>query len=111
MIAAILSVSVEIQIGLFLILSFVCLLAIRPLVGTHIRGHLVRTNADSLIGMTATVTSKINNREGFGKAVIKGQEWSAVSEQDDTIIPEGSLVTIVSISGVKLIVKKEESLC
>lgn len=111
MIAAMMSLAVEVQLTCFLIISFVLLLTIRPIAGKYIKGHFTKTNVDSLVGMTAKVTSQINNREGFGAAIVRGLEWTAVSEDDDVIIPVGTLVTVVRISGVKLVVKKEESSC
>lgn len=105
MAAAMVEWSVEIQLTLFLVISFLLLATVRPVAGRYIKGHVTKTNVDSLIGMTAKVTSQINNREGFGTAVVRGQEWTAVSESDDIVIPAGTQVTIVRISGVKLIVK------
>lgn len=111
MIAAMLKFSIEVQLTCFLIAAFVLLLMIRPMADKYIKGNFTKTNVDSLIGMTAKVTSQINNREGFGAAIVRGLEWTAVAEDDDVIIPVGTLVTIVRISGVKLVVKKEESSC
>lgn len=108
MIGAIAGISVEAQLSLFLIVSFLLLLTVRPLAGRYIKGNVTKTNADSLIGMTARVTSQINNKEGFGAAIVRGQEWTAVSELENEIIPVGTEVTIVRIVGVKLIVKKKE---
>lgn len=105
MAAAMAEWSVEIQLTLFLVISFLLLVTIRPVAGRYIKGHITKTNVDSLIGMTARVTSQINNREGFGTAIVRGQEWTAAAESDDVVIPAGAQVTIVRISGVKLIVK------
>ncbi len=107
MIAAILSWSIEVQLIVFVIVSFILLMTVRPLASKYINGNFTKTNVDSLIGMTAKVTSEINNREGFGTATVRGLEWTAVAEDDNVIIPAGTLVTIVKISGVKLVVKKD----
>ncbi|MBQ8640466.1 MAG: NfeD family protein [Lachnospiraceae bacterium] len=109
MAAAMLNLSVEVQLTLFLVIAFILLATIRPAAGRYIKGHVTKTNVDSLIGMTAKVTAQINNREGFGTAVVRGQEWTAAAEDDDAVIPEGAMVTIVRISGVKLIVRREAS--
>ena len=50
----------------------------------------------------------IDNNNGFGTAVVKGQEWTALSANDDVVIPAGKLVVIVRISGVKLIVEEKK---
>ena len=54
--------------------------------GRFLQTKTVKTNVDSLIGDYATVTARIHNQEGFGKAVIRGQEWTAAAEKDDEII-------------------------
>ena len=46
--------------------------------------------------------------EGFGKAVIRGQEWTAAAENEDEIIEAGSRVIVTGIRGVKLIVTRVE---
>ena len=62
------------------------------------------------MGRSAKVTKSINNIQAQGQVVVGGMEWTARSTDDAVLIPEGSVVTIHGISGVKLIVseKKEE---
>ena len=79
-----------------------------PIAGRFLQTKTVKTNVDSLIGDYATVTARIHNQEGFGKAVIRGQEWTAAAEKDDEIIEAGSRVVVTGIRGVKLIVAKIE---
>ena len=64
-----------------------------------------------MAGKQAIVTEQIDNLKGMGQIVTNGMEWTARSTSDDIVIAEGSVVTIVAISGVKLIVKerKEET--
>jgi membrane protein implicated in regulation of membrane protease activity len=40
----------------------------------------------------------------MGEAVLEGETWTARSENND-IIAEGTLVTVVAVEGVKLIVR------
>lgn len=107
-IAALFSASLEVQLVIFLVVSMVLLILIRPLTGRCLKKEAVKTNADSLIGEMATVTARIHNREGFGKAVIHGQEWTAAAEDDDEIIEVNSRVKVLSIRGVKLIVTRQD---
>ena len=100
-ITSLFSTSLEIQLIVFLIL-------VRPIAGRFLQTKTVKTNVDSLIGDYATVTARIHNQEGFGKAVIRGQEWTAAAEKDDEIIEAGSRVVVTGIRGVKLIVAKIE---
>ena len=52
------------------------------------------------------VSEEINNMLGQGQAIVQGQEWSARSVEDNGIIKKNELVEVVSVSGVKLMVKK-----
>lgn len=102
------STSLEVQLIVFLAVSMFLLILVRPLAGKHLQTKTVKTNADSLIGDYATVTARIHNQEGFGKAVIRGQEWTAAAENEDEIIEAGSRVIVTGIRGVKLIVTRVE---
>ena len=53
------------------------------------------------------VTSEIDNLQAIGQVTVGGQEWSARSCEDRVRIPVGSVVNVVSISGVKLIVRMD----
>ena len=99
-------------IGLFLVVSVLCLLAVRPLAKKFINNKVQPTNADRILGTEAQVTENIDNIQGKGAVTIGGVAWSARSE-DGTPIPAGSLVRILRIEGVKVFVElsKEESVC
>ena len=64
------------------------------------------TNADRLIGETAVVTAAIDNLAAKGEVTVKGQIWTARSE-DGEAIGSGERVTVKKIEGVKLIVSKQ----
>lgn len=64
------------------------------------------TNVYSIIGKRATVVQNINNDKAQGQIKVGGDVWSAKAENDDEVIPENAIVEIVSIEGVKAIVKK-----
>lgn len=97
--------SLSVQIYVFIGVSFVLLLVVKLLAKRFLKSMDVKTNVDSLIGKSAIVTKTIDNRRGFGLLKVNGQEWTAASEDDMVVIPEGSEVTILRVSGVKLIVK------
>ena len=105
-ITSLFSTSLEIQLIVFLAVSMLLLILVRPIAGRFLQTKTVKTNVDSLIGDYATVTARIHNQEGLGKAVIRGQEWTAAAEKDDEIIEAGSRVVVTGIRGVKLIVAK-----
>ena len=107
-IAALCGASLLVELGLFLVVSFLLLFAFRPLAMRYVNSRTVKTNVESLAGETARVTEEINNEMGQGTAVLNGQEWTARSA-DDTVIPAGSLVVVDAVSGVKLLVHKKEN--
>lgn len=104
LIAALLGAAVWIQITLFLAVSLLCLAAVRPLAKKHLNNKVEPTNADRVIGAQAQVTQEIDNIHGKGAVVIRGMTWSARS-QDGSAIPEGTMVRVLRIEGVKVFVE------
>ena len=52
------------------------------------------------------MTAEINNQLSKGAAVVNGQEWTARAAEEEAVIPEGEIVLIKEIRGVKLIVDR-----
>ena len=105
---ALLGVSVQVQLAAFVIVSFILLFFTRPFALKYVNHNTVKTNSESLIGKHAKVTTEVNNTEGTGAAVLNGQEWTARSADDNTVIEAGQLARVVRIEGVKLIVREKE---
>ncbi|MGN0166363.1 MAG: NfeD family protein [Lachnospiraceae bacterium] len=108
-ITAILSLAVEtiwIQWMVFAVISALSLILIRPLILDKVNSKVVRTNSDSLIGEKGRVEVKIDNFNGTGEVVVKGQNWTAVSDSDNKVIEVGAPVKIKEIRGVKLVVEE-----
>lgn len=91
--------------GVFLMVSVLCLVALRPLFIDKFNAKREKTNLDHLIGQTARVTVTIDNFHSRGSVNLKGQDWSARNAVSDELISEGSKVIVRDISGVKLIVE------
>jgi membrane protein implicated in regulation of membrane protease activity len=96
---------VWLQVGLFLVVSVIAILTTRSLYRKYVKQKAVPTNADALIEKTAVVLIEINNLEAVGQVKVNGQIWSA-KNMTDHIIPEGSLVIVKEIVGVKMIVEE-----
>ena len=109
LICALLGGPLWLQIALFIVISALCLLAIRPLARKYFNSKVEPTNADRILGTEAVVTEDINNLQATGAVRIGGITWSARSE-NDTPIPAGTLVRVLRIEGVKVYVEnvKEE---
>ncbi len=78
--------SVNAQLTVFAVVSFALLIFTRPWAVKHVNRRAVKTNADSLVGKQARVTSEINNSLQTGSAVVNGQEWTARANKDGEIL-------------------------
>jgi len=106
-IASIIGAGFIVQVILFLIVSILLLVFTRPFAAKYINKNKIKTNVDSLAGRKAVVTQMIDNLLATGEASLDGKEWMARSVNEDDKIPEGTIVKVIRISGVKLIVQKE----
>jgi len=104
LILAFTKVSTQIQIAIFIIVSLACFIITRPIATKYLRGNIIRTNADRIIGKRAVVTKSIlpNNR---GEVKVLGNFWTAIALDNETIEVDEE-VEIVTIEGVKAVVKK-----
>ena len=93
-----------IQSIVFIIVTVLFLLFLRPLAVKYVNNKTEKTNVDSIIGRTAKVVTEIDNVNAKGMVVIDGVEWT-VRSKDDRVIPKETLVEVVEVSGVKVIVK------
>lgn len=105
LIAAICGGAVWLQVTLFFVVSIAALLATRPLVRKMMAKSIVPTNADAVLGKEARVTETIDNNAPTGAVYVEGKTWSARSESGE-VLPEGAMVRIVRMEGVKLFVEK-----
>lgn len=107
-IAGVCGANLVIQVILFLVVSILLLVLTRPIAVKHLDSKIEKTNSEALIGKTAVVIQEINNVNATGQAKINGMEWTARAKNEDEVIPVGVNVTVVEISGVKLIVEVEK---
>ncbi len=109
-ILAVLNLPSYVQIAAFIVVSLVLIFFTRPIAVRYFNTDRVKTNAESIVGKKAIVTGAIDNIKATGQVTVGGMEWSARSVSDEISIPEGAIVNVVAISGVKLIVeqRKEE---
>ncbi|MBQ9018863.1 MAG: NfeD family protein [Bacilli bacterium] len=96
--------SILIQTIVFVVVSLISLLLTKPLIKKFKRFDVTPTNSDRVIGKTGEVTKKISTNK-YGEVKIYGNIWTATS---DEVIEVGKKVKVLSIDGVKLIVKKED---
>lgn len=106
MLFSLLGTSFQTELIIFCVVSVCSLLLIRPLFKMYIAKKKIETNVDSLIGAPAVVIEKIK-KNGKGKIKVAGEVWLAVSKED---IDFGEDVVIESVSGTKLVVRKDRPL-
>ncbi len=104
LIAAALGGPFWLQVVLFVAVSAAALVLTRPLVKKRLASKPEATNADAVFEQPATVTERIDNNQAVGTVSVGGKLWTARSE-DCVPIEAGTRVRVVSIQGVKLIVK------
>ena len=95
------------QIALFLVISCVLLAALWPLTKKFLNPAHIATNIDSVIGSTGYVTAAIDNVAAVGQVKLGAMVWTARSSSGETI-PEGTLVKVDRIEGVKVFVTAVE---
>ena len=106
LIAAALGAPLWLQIVLFLAVSAVLLLSLRPFARKLNQGKNYATNVDSNIGKLAVVVEPIDNLRGTGRVMIGPVDWTARSE-DGSVIAEGEKVRVLRVEGVKVCVERE----
>lgn len=94
------------QFVLFLLVSAICLIATRPFVKKLTAAKIQKTNADRCIGAEAVVLEEIDNLQSTGQVKCGGNTWTARSA-DGSVIPQGAVVTVERMEGVKLIVTNQ----
>ena len=97
-------VSIYIQLGVFVGLSIILIIATRPLVKKMMNKETIHTNADKVLDMIGIVTKDINVGE-IGEVRVNSELWRAVSlETEDLIV--GEKVIINSFTGNKVLLSK-----
>ena len=95
------------QAFVFFVVSVVTLAALRPVLRKYFTPKLHKTNVDAVVGATGKVIEPIDNIQSIGRVKIGGMEWSARSSSGERI-PEGTIVLVDRVEGVKVFVSKQE---
>lgn len=103
LIVSLLGAEVWLQVLVFFTVSIVLLASLRPLARRYFTPKLTRTNVDSIVGQTGTVTAAIDNVTGQGQIKLASMEWTARSTSGEPI-SAGTLIRVDRIEGVKAFV-------
>jgi len=107
LIVCLLGGSFGLQAGVAIVVSVIALTALRPLVRKYITPKLVKTNVDSVIGTQGLVTIAIDNVAAQGQVKLGAMVWTARSSSGESI-PEGTLIKVDRVEGVKVFVTPAE---
>ncbi|MDO9634148.1 MAG: NfeD family protein [Paludibacter sp.] len=103
-----LEASFKIQLLLFSVGTAIAFFGVRPfmLKFAHKTSNAVKTNVEALVGKTGRVTETISNRLNTGRAVVEGDDWRVISE-DDNPIDAGESIEVLKVDSTRLIVRKK----
>jgi membrane protein implicated in regulation of membrane protease activity len=104
---AVCGASIPLQIVVFILVSIVSLLLVRPLSMKYLNSKISKTNIDAIVGRKVKVTTAIDNTSEAGTVMMDGTTWNARSVNDDENIEVGETVVIQRVEGNKLFVNKE----
>lgn len=106
-VASLLGADLLVQIVIFLAVSVLCLVVLRPVFVKYRRRG--QASEPTEIGQSALVVETVDNGELTGRVETGDRvTWTARSA-DGSIIPEGTTVLIVGRESVKLIVERKSS--
>lgn len=94
-----------VQAFICIVLSVIFIAATKPLTKKLLK-DAPKTNADRLLGETGIVIDAIDDLKGTGQVKVKGQIWSAKTENGESVSADKK-VKIKKIEGVKLVVSEE----
>ena len=87
----------------FLVVSTLALLTLRPVARRHLRQPAaLRTGTAALVGRTATVVEEVSG--GAGCVKLEGEVWTARPFDDDAVIEAGRRVHVIEIRGATALV-------
>ena len=90
--------NIFIQTSVFVISSTILIFATKPFVKKFTQAKSpIKTNVYSIIGKTGIVTQEINSIHSTGQIKVDGEIWSAIGENDSSIIPKDSEVKILEV--------------
>ncbi|MDQ0840811.1 NfeD family protein [Streptomyces sp. V1I6] len=95
------------QLLVFTVVATVSLLFLRPVALRHVRRpQAERFGVDALVGRAAYVVSEVT--AVGGRVRIGGEEWTARPYDETLVIPPGTTVDVIEISGATALVYPRE---
>jgi membrane protein implicated in regulation of membrane protease activity len=104
---AALGLPLPVQLVMFAAAAAAGVVLVRPVALRHMRQpQLERFGVDALVGKRAFVVREVTDRDGLVR--IDGDDWTARTFDDSTVIPVGAAVDVMRISGTTAFVYPRE---
>ncbi|WP_432076931.1 NfeD family protein [Streptomyces wuyuanensis] len=94
------------QLLVFTVVAVVSVVFVRPRVRRAFRPQGERFGVDALVGRTAHVVAEVTGTGG--RVRIDGEEWTARAYDETLVIPPGTAVDVMEISGATAVVYPRE---
>lgn len=105
-VTALLGGPVGLQVVVALVVSLGLLWLVRPVAQLHmLEGAGPATGSEALVGMDAVVLSRVDAQGG--RVRLNGGEWSARAFDRAQVLPAGTVVRVMDISGATAVVWQE----
>ncbi|MDI9888906.1 NfeD family protein [Streptomyces sp. HNM0645] len=99
-------VPLPLQFLVFTVVAVISVVFVRPRVRRVLTPRRERFGVDALVGSTAQVVSEVTGTGG--RVRIGGEEWTARAYDESLVIPPGTAVDVMEISGATAVVYPRE---
>ena len=96
-----------IQLIVFIVVSVVTLLVVRPISKKYFKRNTIKSNIDTIVGKKGLVLEDISFLQP-GSCKIGDVVWTAIPSDEKDKIYKDEVIEVVAVNGNKLIVKKVE---
>jgi membrane protein implicated in regulation of membrane protease activity len=104
---AALGLPVPLQFLVFTVVATLSVIFVRPIALRHVvQPQTERFGIDALVGKSAYVVSEVTGRGG--RVRIEGEEWTARAYDETLVIPPGTAVDVMEITGTTALVYPRE---
>ncbi|HNX16108.1 MAG TPA: NfeD family protein [Bacilli bacterium] len=93
-----------IELIVFIVISGLMLLCLRPLTNKLLKRNIINSNIDEIAGKKGVMV-KGYDELNRGEVKINDVVWTAINADESEPIPEGAKVVVVAVNGNKLIVR------
>jgi membrane protein implicated in regulation of membrane protease activity len=96
-----------VEVIVFIVISTVMILGLRPLAKKLLKTNITNSNVDEMAGKKGIMV-KGYDELNHGEVKINDVVWTAISADESKAIPQGTKVVVVAVNGNKLIVRPIE---